>query len=74
MLRFVLAIFLALVEADGGFENQENIVPGSLDLPDGGGNAIGVGQRFVDRVAKLLHQLFEFFFHALPLSLQRAPS
>ena len=73
-LRFVLAVFLAFIESDGCFKNQENIVPGSLDLPDGGSNAIGVGKRFIDRVAKLLHQLFEFLFHALPLSLQRAPS
>ena len=74
VLRFVLAVFLAFIEPDGRFQNQENIVPGSLDLSDRGSNAIGVGQRFIDRVAKLLHQLFEFLFHALPLSLQRAPS
>src|SRR5262249_55120241 len=64
-----LAILLVpLVEPDGGFQNEENVVPGPLNLPDGLGDAIRVGKRLVDRVTQFLHQNLQTFFQAMPLS------
>ena len=49
-LIFVRGV-VALVEANGGFQHQENIVPGLLNFANRTGNAFGIGQRFVDRIA-----------------------
>jgi len=64
-VRF-LAGFVALVEADRGFEHEEDVVAGALDFPDGLGDAVGVGKRLVDRVAEFLHQFFESVVQGSP--------
>jgi hypothetical protein len=68
---FVVIGFVALVEADCRFQNEEYIVTGALNFADRLCNALGIGQRVVDRVTQVLHQAFETFFHVLPLSFGR---
>ena len=57
--RFVLgtlrAVFLSFIESDGGFQDQEHVVPSALDFADRLGNPVGFGQRVVDRVPQFLH-------------------
>ena len=61
--------FLAgLADADGGFEDQENVVAAFLDFGNDIGDLLGVGQRFVDRLAQLLHQLLQLLVHMAPCS------
>ncbi len=55
--------FGAAIEPDGGFEHQKNVVAFFLNLADHLGDALGLGQRFVDRIAELLHQLLETLVH-----------
>ena len=62
--------YLAEVPPMGKIELEEHLASQSNVPP----KIVPSGEASVDRIAKLLHQLFEFFFHALPLSLQRAPS
>src|SRR5487761_2500830 len=50
-------VLLALVESDGRFQDQEDIVAGTLDFTNRGGDAVGIGKRFVDRVPQFLHEL-----------------
>jgi len=50
---------LALVETDGGFEHQEDVIASAFDLADRGGDTVGIGKGLVDRVAEFLHQIFE---------------
>ena len=65
VFRFVLPVFFAFVKPYRCFQYQEDILARALNLSDSSRNAVGVGQRFVDRIAKLLHQLFEFFFQRI---------
>src|SRR6266567_3128770 len=55
-LSFFIRIF-TLVEADSGFEHEEDVIARALNLSNRGGNAIGVGKRLVDGVSQLLHQI-----------------
>ena len=59
-------ILVSLVETDSRFEDQENVVSRTLDLADGLGDAIRIGQRLVYCVAQLLHQIFQMLFHTIP--------
>src|SRR5262249_16579922 len=54
--------FLALVKTDRCLEHQEDVVTRSLNLANCSGDAIGVGQRFVNRVSEFLHALLESIF------------
>ncbi len=62
----IASAILTLIKADGRFQNQEDVVSGSFDLSDSFGNALRVGQRFVDRIAQILHQFFKMIFQYLP--------
>ena len=66
---FIFRRFFALVKADRSFKHQKDVVAGSFDLADGSGDAIGIGKRFVDRVAQLLHEFLQSIFQGNPLSL-----
>src|SRR5258706_10032721 len=70
---FALFGVLAFIEADGGFEDQEDVVTGALDFANGGCDAVGVGKRFVYRVSKFLHELLQFIFQVVPLSSASKP-
>ena len=60
--------FLALLaDADGSFEDQEDVVAALFDARHDLGNGIGIGQRLVDRFAQFFHQLFELLVHRVPL-------
>ena len=54
---FVLVLFGTLVESDGGFQNQEDVITGAFDLPNRGGDTVGIGERFVDRIPQFLHEI-----------------
>ena len=47
------------IEADGGFQDEEDVVTRSFDFPDGGRDTVRIRQRFIDRVAQFLHQIFQ---------------
>ena len=49
----------ALVEADGDFENQEEVVARGADPPHHFGNFVRFRQRFVDGGSQFLDQLLE---------------
>src|SRR5437868_924154 len=53
----VLVLFGTLVESDGGFQNQEDVITGAFDLPNRGGYAVGIRERFVDRIPQFLHEI-----------------
>src|SRR3989442_231605 len=38
----------------------------ALDVADSGGDAIGIGKRFIDRVSQLLHQILQAIVHIVP--------
>ena len=59
---------ITLVETDSRFQNEEDIVAGPFDFADRFCNALGIGQRIVDRVSQVLHQALKTFIHGLPLS------
>ena len=52
-----------LAYADGGFEDQENVVSAFLDAGNDLGNFFRVGKRFVDGFAEFLHELFQLLIH-----------
>src|SRR5258706_12105785 len=65
---------LALVESDGGFEHQEDIVAGALDLADGLSDRFGIRERFIDGVPEFLHQLLQPVVHfPSPAGVQKEP-
>ena len=57
IVRVVVLALIAPVESDRGFQNQENIVPGSFDLADCLRNPVGFRERIVDRVSQFLHEV-----------------
>src|SRR5229473_2770809 len=65
---FVRRFFALLADADGGFEDQENIVAALLDAGDDLGNLLGIRERFVDGFAEFLHELFKLLVHVIPRS------
>jgi len=48
-----------LVEADGNFENQEEVIAGVADARHDLGDSFGIGQGLVNGVAQFLDQAFE---------------
>ena len=50
--------FIATVEADGSFENQKDVVAGSLDFADRFRDPVGLGKGIVNCVSQFLHELF----------------
>ena len=61
--------FLALLaDADGGFQDQKDIVPALFNTRDDLGDLFGIGERFVDGFAEFLHQIFELLVHVVPRS------
>lgn len=60
------ALFFALLaDADGGLENEKNIVAAFFDAGDDFGDLLGIGKRFVDGFAKFLHEFFESIVHVV---------
>ena len=57
LLIIRVAVFVTLVETDGGFEHQEHVVTGLLDLADGFGDSVGVREGIVDRIPQFLHEI-----------------
>ncbi len=47
-----------LIEADGGFQHQQNIEPLLANLADYPGDLIGLAHRLMDRFAQLLDEFF----------------
>jgi hypothetical protein len=58
--------FPLLADADGGFEDEENVVAAFFDAGDDFGNLFGIGKRLVDGLAEFLHELFELLVHFVP--------
>jgi len=52
--RRILAL-LPLVKPDRGFKDKKDVITGTLDLANGLGDALGIRQRFVNRIAEILH-------------------
>ena len=67
-ILFLFAVFVAPVKPDGGFQNQEDIVAGTLDFADRFRDPVGLGKGIVDRVSQFLHEVLQRLFHrVLPL-------
>lgn len=59
--------FLTLfTHADGGFEDQENIIAALFNARDNLGDLFGIRERFVDGFAQFFHQVFELLVHVSP--------
>src|SRR5579872_246393 len=62
--RSLVGRLLALLaHADGSFEDQENIVTALFNARDDFRDLVGIGERFIDRLAQFLHQVFELLIH-----------
>src|SRR5215472_5170320 len=68
LLLFFLLVFVATVEADSRFQDQEDVVTGSLDLADRLRDPVGLGKGIVDRVPQFLHEVLQWLFHRYSLS------
>src|SRR6185312_4563994 len=55
--RFLRIALARLADANGGLKHKENVIAAVLDSGNNFGDGIRVSQRFVDRLAKLLHKL-----------------
>src|SRR5208283_4774680 len=62
----VSGVFALLADADGGFENQENVVAAFFDAGNDFGDLLGIGQRLVDRFSKIFHELLQLLIHESP--------
>jgi hypothetical protein len=62
----VRGFFALLADADGGFEDQENVIAAVFDAGDDFGDLFGLGERLVDGFAELLHELLELLVHLVP--------
>jgi len=71
---FVGGFFALLAYADGGFEDEEDVVTAFFDAGDDFGDLFGVGERFVDGFAEFLHELFELLVQWVPRSPSRSES
>jgi hypothetical protein len=60
-------LFVSLVETDGCFQHQEDVVTLFLDLTDHFGNAFRFGKGFVDGVSQLPHQALQVIVHGFSL-------
>lgn len=59
-------VFALLADADGGFENEENVVAAFLDTGNDFGDRFGVGQRLIDRFSEFFHELLQLLIHESP--------
>jgi hypothetical protein len=64
---FVGGLFSLLAYSDGGLEDEENVVAALFDARDDFGDLFGIRERFVDGLAKFLHEFFESIVHWVPL-------
>jgi len=53
-------LLLDLVEADGGFQHEEDFETLAANIGDDAGNLLGLGDAFVDRLTQLMNQFAEF--------------
>ena len=65
--RFVGGLFSLLAYSDGGLKDEENVVAALFDARDDFGDLFGIRKRFVDGLAKFLHEFFESIVHWVPL-------
>ena len=62
--RSLVGRLLALLaDADGGFEDQEDVVSAFFDAGDNFRDLLRIRKRLVDGVAEFLHQLLELWIH-----------
>ena len=59
-------VFALLADADGGFENQKNVVAAFLDAGHDFGDRFGIGKRLVDRFSEFFHELLQLLIHESP--------
>src|SRR6266853_6994913 len=59
-------VFALLADADGGFENEENVIATFLDAGNDFGDRFGIGKRFVDRFSEFFHELLQLLIHESP--------
>ena len=59
-------MFALLADADGGFEDEKNVVAAFLDAGNHFGDRFGIGQRLVDRFSEFFHELFQLLIHESP--------
>src|ERR1700704_6072510 len=59
-------VFVLLADADGGFENEENVVATFLDAGNDFGDRFGIGKRLVDRFSEFFHELLQLLIHESP--------
>src|SRR6202521_3283755 len=59
-------VFALLADADGGFENEENVVAAFLDAGNDFGDRFGIGKRLVDRFSEFFHELLQLLIHESP--------
>ena len=64
---FVVGVLIPPVKADSRFQDEEDVVTGSLDFPDCLRNPVGFGEGIVNRVSQLLHEVLQWLFHRFPL-------
>jgi hypothetical protein len=60
------AVFSLFADADGGFEDEEDVVAAFFDSGDDLGDRFGVGERFVNGFSKFFHELLQLLVHAPP--------
>ena len=63
LLLVFIAALIPAIEPDRRLQNQEDVVPGSLDFTDRLRDPVRLGKGIVDRVSQFLHQLFQWLFH-----------
>ncbi|SPE29172.1 hypothetical protein SBA6_1120033 [Candidatus Sulfopaludibacter sp. SbA6] len=61
----LFAVFIPPVETNGGLQDKEDIVAGSLDFADRFRDPVGFGKGIVDRVSQFLHEVLQWLFHKL---------
>jgi len=59
-------VFALLADADGCFENEEDVVAAFLDARYDFRDRFGIGQRLVDRFAEFFHELLQLLIHESP--------
>src|SRR4029077_11225646 len=59
-------VLALLADANGGFENEENVVAAFLDAGNDFGDRFGIGQRLIDRFSEFFHELLQLLIHESP--------
>ena len=59
-------VFALFADADGGLENEENVVSAFLDAGNDFGDRFGIGKRLIDRFSEFLHELLQLLIHESP--------